>query len=73
MAKGKFKSKNWKREAKASVKKIERAKKERDEAKQEAKVARLTIVVVGNAKARAEDDLTGLEMPRQLLRKTSAG
>ena len=32
--------------------------KERDEAKQEAKVAHLTAVVAGDAKARAEDELT---------------
>ena len=38
--------------------KIEWAEKERDEAKQEAKVTRLTAVAAGDAKARAEDDLT---------------
>ena len=35
-----------------------RAEKERDEAKQEAMVAQLVATVVGDAKARAEDDLT---------------
>ena len=40
------------------MEKIERAEKERDEAKQEAKVARLATIAVGEAKARAYDDLT---------------
>ena len=57
MAKEKSKSKQWEREAKAGVEKVERVEKERDEAKQEAKVARLTAVATGDAKARAEDDL----------------
>ena len=51
MAKVESKSKHWKREAKASVK-------EMDVAKLEAKVARLTVVATGDAKARVEDDLT---------------
>ena len=54
MAKEKSKSKHWELEAKAGVEKIELAEKERDEAK----VARLTAVVVGLTKAGAEDDLT---------------
>ena len=58
MAKAKSKSKHWKREAKSGAEKIERAEKERDEAKHEAKVARLTAITVGDAKARAEDDMT---------------
>ena len=35
-----------------------RRKKERDEAKQEAEVARLVAIAMGEAKARAKDDLT---------------
>ena len=58
LAKSKSKSKHWEREAKADVEKIERAEKERDEDKHEAEVALLTAVVVGDAKARVEDDLT---------------
>ena len=58
MAKEKSKSKHWEREAKANEEKIELAEKERNEAKQESKVACLIAVVVGDAKARAEDDLT---------------
>ena len=44
--------------AKASAKKVEWAEKERDEAMQEAKVARLIAVAVGDSKARVEDDLS---------------
>ena len=40
------------------MEKIERAKKERDKAKQEAKVARLTAVAAGDSKARVKDDLS---------------
>ena len=43
--------------AKAGAEKIKRAEKEREEAKQEAKVARLAVTSAGNAKARVEDDL----------------
>ena len=49
--------KHWEREAKAGAKKIKQAEKEREEAKQEAKVARMVVTVVGDAKARVEDDL----------------
>ena len=52
------KSKRWKKEVKAGAEKIERAEKERDQAKQEAKVARLVVVAAGEAKARVEDDMT---------------
>ena len=61
LAKVKSKAKHWEREAKAGVEKVERAEKERDEAKQEARVARLTAVAVGDAKARAEDDLNRVQ------------
>ena len=58
LAKAKSKLKHWEREAKASKENIERVEKERDEAKQEAKVDRLRAIAAGDAKARAEDDLT---------------
>ena len=58
MAKVESKSKHWKQEAKSGAEKIEWEEKDRDEAKQEAKVARLTTVAAGDAKARAENDLT---------------
>ena len=57
MAKAESKSKHWNQEAKAGKEKIERVEKERDEVKQEAKVARLAAIAAGEAKARAEDDL----------------
>ena len=58
LAKVESKSKCWKREAKSGAEKIERAEKEMDEAKQEAKVARLAAVIAGETKARAKNDLT---------------
>ena len=58
MAKAKSKSKHSEQEANACAEKIERLEEERDEAKQEAKVACLMAVAAGDAKARAEDDLT---------------
>ena len=39
------------------MEKIKRVEKEREEAKQEAKVARLAVTTAGDAKARVEDDL----------------
>ena len=39
------------------MEKIKRVEKERDEAKKEAKVARLVVTAAGDAKARVEDDL----------------
>ena len=54
MAKAKSKSKHWEQAAKASTKKIEQAEKERDKAK----VACLTVVTTGDAKARVKDNLT---------------
>ena len=58
LAKAESKLQHWKQEAKASTEKIEQAEKERDEAKQEAKVARLEPMTAGEAKARAKDELT---------------
>ena len=57
LAKTESKSKHWKREVKSCAEKIERVEKERDIVKQEDKVARLAALTVGEAKARAEDDL----------------
>ena len=57
LAKAKSKSKHWELEAKVGAEKVERAEKERDEAKEEAKVAFLTVVAVGDTKARVEEDL----------------
>ena len=55
------KLKHWKQEDKAGAEKIGRAEKERDEAKQEAKVARLAAVAVGETKAREKDGLTKVQ------------
>ena len=57
LAKAESKAKHWKQEAKVGAEKIEQVEKERDEARQEAKVARLAAIVAGEAKAMAEDDL----------------
>ena len=57
LAKAKSRSKRWELEAKAGRKKIARMEKKRDEAKQEAKVARLVPSVASHARARAAEDL----------------
>ena len=57
MAKAESKAKHWKQDAQAGGEKIERAEKEKDEDKQEAKVAHLVSMAAGEAKARAEDEL----------------
>ena len=57
LAKAKSKSKHWERDAKAGTEKTIRDENERDEAKEEAQVARLAAVTTGDAKARVEDDL----------------
>ena len=56
LVKAKAKSKHWMREAKAGAK-IVSAKKEGDEAKEEAQLARIVAVAMGDAKVRVEDDL----------------
>ena len=58
LAKAESKLKRLKQEAKDGAKKIEWAEKEMDEAKKEAKVARLATVAMSEAKEMAEDDLT---------------
>ena len=57
LAKAESKLKHLKQEAKDGVEKIERPDKERNKAKREAKVARLAVVIAGEAKVRAENDL----------------
>ena len=57
LAKAKSKSKHWEWEAKVSGERIARVEKERDEAKQEAKVVCVTAGAVGDARARVEEDL----------------
>ena len=60
MAKAESKAKRWKQESKVGVEKIELEEKKGDEAKQEAKEARLVAVAAGQAKAKTKDDLTGV-------------
>ena len=54
LAKAKSKLKHWELEAKVGSEKITRMEKERDEAKQEAKVARLAASATGDARARVK-------------------
>ena len=58
---GRIQSKHWKQETKVDVEKIERVEKERDEAKQDAKVTRLETVAASKDKTRVEDDLTRVQ------------
>ena len=57
-AKAESAAKHWEREVEDSVTRVIRAEKERDEAKQEAKAAQLVAALAGDAKARAEVNLT---------------
>ena len=61
LAKAKSKSKHWEREAKAGGERIAWMEKERDEAKQEAKVPSMTARAVGDTKAREEEDFTKVQ------------
>ena len=70
LAKAKSKLKHWEREAKSSAKNIEHTKKERDEAKQEAKRARLTAVAAAATeedRRRLEDEVACLAIERTSL------
>ena len=49
---------HWEKEAKEGTESVIQAKKERDEAKQEARVAQLLATSAGDAKAKVEADLT---------------
>ena len=51
-------AKHWEREAEDITTHVTQAEKERDEAKQKARAAQLVAASAGNAKARAEVDLT---------------
>ena len=59
--KAKSKLKHWEQEVKVGGERIVRMKKERDEAKQEAKVARLAASEATKAKARAKEDLARVQ------------
>ena len=72
LSKAKSRSKHWDREAKAGAEKIAGAEKERDEAKEEAQVSRLAAVAMGDAKARAKDDLARVKKLWWLWRRSGA-
>ena len=71
LAKAKSRSKHWEWEAKAGAKKIAWVEKKRDEAKEEAQVARLAVVVAGDAKARAKDDLARVQEALVVIEEAS--
>ena len=58
LAKEESSSKHWEQEAKYGMKRIMRAEKEKDKAKQEGRVAELFVTVVGDDKAGVENHLT---------------
>ena len=57
LGKARARSKSWEWKAKEGIEKATRAKKDKDEAKEEAQVAWLAVVTAGDAKARVEVDL----------------
>ena len=61
LRKARAKSRYWERKAKEGIEKAAATKKGRDEAKEEAHLARLTAVVAGDTKARAEDGLARVQ------------
>ena len=63
----------WEQKAKEDIERATRAEKERDEAKEEAHVARLAVVAVGDTKARVEVAWLRPRKPWQLRRRPSTG
>ena len=61
VVKTKARSKHWEQEAKAGGEKIASAENERDEAKEEAQLARIVAATIGDEKALAEDNLTRVQ------------
>ena len=61
LSKAKSWSRHWERKAKEGTEKIAGEEKERDEAKEEARVTRLVAVATGDAKAKAEGDLAKVQ------------
>ena len=66
LVKMKSKLKHWEREAKVSGERTTRIRKERDEAKQEAKVVRLAANTVGDTRARGRRTWLGSKKPWRL-------
>ena len=61
LVKARSKAKYWERKAKECIERATGAKNERDEAKEEAQVAHLAAVAVGDVKARVESDLAKVQ------------
>ena len=76
LAKAESSTKHWEREIEDSATCVIQVDKERDEAKQEAKEAQLVATSTGDAKARAEVDLTkalnSLETAEESWRRSEA-
>ena len=73
LAKAESKAKHWKQESIVGEEKIEWVKKERDEAKQEAKVAFQVAIAAGEDKARAEDDLARMRDALEAVEEDERG
>ena len=58
LAKAEDSSERWEKEARDGAASVIQAKKKRDEAKEEARVAQMIAAIAGDAKARVEVDLT---------------
>ena len=57
----KARSKHWEQKTKEGIERITCAEKERDEAKEEAQIARLAVVTTSDMKVREEDDLARVQ------------
>ena len=60
LSKANARAKHWERKAEEGTKRITGIEKERDEAKEEAQIARLATIAPGDTKVREEDDLARL-------------
>ena len=61
LSKAKSWSRHWEQKAKEGTERTTGAEKEREEAKEEAQVFRITAIVVGDAKAKVEGDLVSVQ------------
>ena len=61
LGKAMAKSKHWERKANEGMERATTAKKEKDEAKEEAQATRLAAVVASEAKAQADDELARVQ------------
>ena len=72
LSKAKSWFKHWERKAKEGTVRTTSAEKERNEAKEEAQVARLAAVVAGDVKAKAEGDLARVQDALAVLEEARA-